>query len=126
MATETLYLRADEIKPGDILPDVSRSPVARVIVFPHEGVRFTFTGTGYMRYASYGGAEYGYECFRVERTPVESAEDYALACDAQYAADPTHTPTTSNDAECDLCGRAVHIAPYSGELVHGYDPTMGE
>lgn len=56
----------------------------------------------------------------------ESEDDYALACDAQYAADPTHTPTTSNDAECDLCGRAVHIAPYSGELVHGYDPTMGE
>ncbi|URM87409.1 hypothetical protein SEA_DUSTYDINO_122 [Microbacterium phage DustyDino] len=56
----------------------------------------------------------------------ESEEDYALACDAQYAADPTHTPTTSNDAECDLCGRAVHIAPYSGELVHGYDPTVGE
>ncbi|AXH50164.1 hypothetical protein SEA_MUSETTA_4 [Microbacterium phage Musetta] len=126
MATETLYLRADEIKPGDILPDVSRSTVTRVIVDPRSHVTFRFNGTEFTRTARYGGSEYGYECFRVERTPVESAEDYALACDAQHAADPTHTPTTSNDAECDLCGRAVHIAPYSGELVHGYDPTMGE
>ncbi|WNO25900.1 hypothetical protein SEA_ASEGATO_118 [Microbacterium phage ASegato] len=126
MATETLYLRADEIKPGDILPDVSRSPVARVITVPYSHVTFRFNGTEFTRTARYGGNAYGYECFRVERTPVESAEDYALACDAQYAADPTHTPTTSNDTECDLCGRAVHIAPYSGELVHGYDPTMGE
>lgn len=29
MATENHYLRADEIKVGDILPDVSRSPVTR-------------------------------------------------------------------------------------------------
>lgn len=69
MATETLYLRADEIKSGDILPDVSRTPVATVrktvndaghpvyITFPH----------GFVRVARYGGKEYGYECFRVER-----------------------------------------------------------
>lgn len=88
MATETLYLRADEIKLGDILPDVSRSTVARVIVDPHSHVTIRFSGTEFTRTARYGGPDYGYECFRVERAVTESEEDYALACDAMHAANP--------------------------------------
>lgn len=87
MATETLYLRADEIKPGDILPDVSRSTVTRVIVDPRSHVTLRFDGTEFTRTARYGGPDYGYECFRVER-PAESEEDYARVCDAQHAANP--------------------------------------
>ncbi|QDH92155.1 hypothetical protein SEA_PHILLYPHILLY_113 [Microbacterium phage PhillyPhilly] len=99
MATETLYLRADEIKSGDILPDVSRMPVSHAIVDPHSHVTFRFTGTEYTRHASYGGPDYGYECFRVEREAMpshlpESAldpapegwEDYELVKAAQHAA----------------------------------------
>lgn len=88
MATEYLYLRADEIKPGDILPDVSRSAVTRVLTVPYSHVTFRFDGTEFTRTARYGGNAYGYECFRVERTPAESEEDYARACDAQHAANP--------------------------------------
>ena len=63
----SLYLRADEVKPGDILPDVSRSPVSHVIVDPRSHVTFRFTGTELTRTARYGGPEYGYECFYVLR-----------------------------------------------------------
>ena len=63
----SLYLRADEVKPGDILPDVSRFAVSRVIVDPRSHVTFRFTGTEFTRTARYGGPEYGYECFRVLR-----------------------------------------------------------
>lgn len=90
MATETLYLRADEIKIGDILPDVSRTPVveySRDLDTPNAPVHLTFANL-FTRTARYGGAEYGYECFRVERAVVESEEDYARACDAQHAANP--------------------------------------
>ena len=64
---EPLYLRADEIKPGDILTDVSRFPVTRVIVDPRSHVTFRFSGTEFTRTARYGGDEYGYECFQVLR-----------------------------------------------------------
>lgn len=69
MATETLYLRADEIKPGDILPDVSRTPVVAIGRTLDDGghpIVLTFA-TMFTRTARFGGAEYGYECFRVER-----------------------------------------------------------
>lgn len=62
-----LYLRADEIKKGDILPDVSRFPVTRVVVDPRSHVTFRFEGTEFTRTARYGGEGYGYECFRVLR-----------------------------------------------------------
>lgn len=88
MATETLYLRADEIKPGDILPDVSHKPVTSAHKLKtddgHGSIRFRMGA--FVRDARYGGAEYGYECFRVERAAVESEEDYVRACDAQHAA----------------------------------------
>lgn len=69
MATESLYLRADEIKLGDILPDVSRTPVVAIGRTPDDAghpVVLTFANM-FTRAARYGGAEYGYECFRVER-----------------------------------------------------------
>lgn len=62
-----LYLRADEIKPGDLLTDVSRFPVTRVIVHPNSHVMFRFQGTEFTRTARFGGPEYGYECFQVFR-----------------------------------------------------------
>lgn len=61
---EHLYLRADEIKPGDILPDVSRFPVTHVIVDPRSHITIRFDGTEFTRTARYGGPEYGYECFQ--------------------------------------------------------------
>lgn len=93
MGIEMLYLRADEIKAGDRLPDVSRFPVSRVIVDPRSHVTFRFTGTEFNRTARYGGPDYGFECFRVERPAdfdpaPEGWEDYALACDARHAANP--------------------------------------
>ena len=63
----SLYLRADEVKPGDILPDVSRFAVSRVIVDPRSHVTFRFAGTEFTRTARCGGPEYGYECFLVLR-----------------------------------------------------------
>lgn len=61
------YEPADTITRGDILPDVSRYPVARVITIPHEGVRVTFAGTSFTRYFSYGGPDFGYPAVRIER-----------------------------------------------------------
>lgn len=66
-ALTPLYLRADEIKAGDILPDVSRFPVTRVIIDPRSHVTFRFAGTEFTRTARYGGEGYGYESFRVLR-----------------------------------------------------------
>lgn len=90
MATETLYLRADEIDPGDILPDVSRARVVSTGKTLDDGGHpiIIRMANGYVREARYGGPDYGYECFRVERAPVESEEDYVRACDAQHAANP--------------------------------------
>lgn len=62
-----LYLRADELRAGDILPDVSRQPIRRVFVTPRSHVLITFKGTEFKRHTRYGGREYGFECFRVER-----------------------------------------------------------
>ena len=90
MATEYHYLRADEIKIGDILPDVSRTPIVAIGRTPDDAghpVTFTFANM-FTRTARHGGPGYGYESFRVERPVTESEEDYARACDAQHAANP--------------------------------------
>ena len=63
-----LYLSADEIKQGDILPGVSRFPVARVIIDPRSHVTFRFERTEFTRTARYGGEGYGFECFFVLRS----------------------------------------------------------
>ena len=76
MATEYHYLRADEIKIGDILPDVSRTPIvecSRDLDVPDAPVRLTFAR--FTRTARHGGPGHGYECFRVERPVTESEED---------------------------------------------------
>ena len=62
-----LYLSADEIKQGDILPGVSRFPVARVIIAPRSQVTLRFKRTEFTRIARYGGEGYGFECFFVLR-----------------------------------------------------------
>lgn len=68
MATEYIYLRADEIKPGDVLPDVSRQPVSRVIVDTENGsALIRFEGTEFSHTARHGGPGYGFECFSVKR-----------------------------------------------------------
>lgn len=70
---ETLYLRADEIVPGDILPDVSRFPVENRSEYARYGVpywiRLSFVGTRFTRSVDplpYPG-EIRYPVFRVER-----------------------------------------------------------
>lgn len=68
--SQPLYLRADEIKLGDYLPDVSRWPVVaigRTVGDDTAPIVFTMGGAGYVRIARHGGSEYGYECFRVSR-----------------------------------------------------------
>lgn len=60
------YDYADTIKPGDILPDVSRYPVARVIVHPNSHVRVTFKGTTFTRDFPHGGPGFGFGCARIE------------------------------------------------------------
>lgn len=62
-----LYLSADEIQPGDILPDASRFPVSRVIVHPGSHVRVTFCDTTFTRDYPYGGPSYGFVAVRVGR-----------------------------------------------------------
>lgn len=65
---EYLYVQADEILPGDILPDVSRFVVASVDVYPSE-VYLTFEGTSWTHSPkpfSYGD-KVRYAAFRVER-----------------------------------------------------------
>ena len=61
------YSPADQIKRGDILPDVSRHPVSGVVVFPHESVRVVFGGGEYVRHFPYGGPDFGYPAVRIER-----------------------------------------------------------
>ena len=88
-AVESLYLRADEIRPGDILPDVSRFPVATVKRCPMltgpDFIHLSFQGAHFTRRAFDGGPGYGFECFRVERA-VETQEEYERSCSAQHAA----------------------------------------
>lgn len=62
-----LYLRADELLAGDILPDISRQPIDRIIITPRSHALITFKGTEFKRHTRYGGDGYGFECFRVER-----------------------------------------------------------
>ena len=65
--TTAHYLPAPEILAGDILPDISRFPVATITVFPHESTRVTFSGTTFTRWFSYGGPDFGWETVRIER-----------------------------------------------------------
>ena len=67
MITAYLYEPADQIKRGDILPDVSRHPVSGVVTFPHESVRVVFGGGEYVRHFPYGGPDFGYPAVRIER-----------------------------------------------------------
>lgn len=97
MATEYHYLRADEIEIGDTLPDVSRSPVSRVIVDPRSHVTLRFSGTEFTRTARYGGEGYGYECFRVERSTPACPHDYVLDT-GTFDADGSHI------TRCEPCG----------------------
>lgn len=60
------YDFADTITPGDILPDVSKFPVARVIVHPASHVRVTFEGTTFTRDFVHGGLDFGFACTRIE------------------------------------------------------------
>lgn len=64
---QPLYLPADQIKRGDILPDKSRSVVTSVVVFPRESVRVTHGGGQYTWHAPYGGPDFGYAVVRIER-----------------------------------------------------------
>ena len=65
--TEPLYLTADHVRPGDILPDVSRLAVTGVVTFPHESVRVVFGGGEFIRHFPYGGPNFGYPAVRIER-----------------------------------------------------------
>ena len=65
--TTYLYEPATSIKPGDVLPEVSRQAVTGVVVFPHESVRVVFGGGAYVRYFPYGGPDFGYPAVRIER-----------------------------------------------------------
>lgn len=64
---ELIYIPADEIRRGDILPDVSRHPVTGVVVFPNESARLTFGGGAFIRHFSHGGPDFGFPAVRVER-----------------------------------------------------------
>ena len=59
------YDNADTIRRGDILPDVSQFPVARVIVHPASHVRVTFEGTTFTRDFVHGGPGFGFACTRI-------------------------------------------------------------
>ena len=62
-----LYESAHLIQRGDILPDVSRSPVARVIVHPASHVRVIFEGTTFTRDYPHGGPDFGFAAARITR-----------------------------------------------------------
>ena len=62
-----LYEPADTIKPGDVLPGVSRHAVTGVVVFPHESVRVSFGHGAYILHFPYGGPDFGYPAVRIER-----------------------------------------------------------
>lgn len=61
-----LYIPADEIRPGDTLPDVSRFAVASVGLYPAR-VEIAFTGTHGARVDCDRSDGHGYRHFRVER-----------------------------------------------------------
>ena len=62
-----IYLPADQIKPGDILPDVSRRPVTGASIFLNESARVTFGGGACLKWFLHGGPDYGYPAVRIER-----------------------------------------------------------
>lgn len=74
------YMPADSIRPGDVLPDASRAPVAAVIVHPGSHVRVTFAGTTFTRDYRDGGPGWGFENVRVIR-PAAAAPVHV--CDAE-------------------------------------------
>jgi len=65
--TDYMHRPANEIKPGDILPEISRSTVSRVIIFPNENVRGQFADTDRPRFFPYGGPDYGWPTVSIER-----------------------------------------------------------
>ena len=62
-----MYRPANEIKPGDILPEISREPVARVIILPNESILITFRGTSFTKRFYHGGPDYGWPGVSIER-----------------------------------------------------------
>lgn len=64
--TEYLYLNADEVRRGDILPDKSRWPVEAVIVVPGSHVTVSHL-SGYVWHARHGGPDFGFGAVRAER-----------------------------------------------------------
>jgi hypothetical protein len=67
MSTEHPYLQADEIKPGDVLPTISRQVVSQVTVFPNESVRVVFEDGQYIRHFPHGGPDFGFPAVRISR-----------------------------------------------------------
>ena len=67
MMTNYLFEPADTIKTGDIVPECSVFPVARVIVFPFSHVRVTFKGTTFTKDFPHGGPDFGFPTVRLER-----------------------------------------------------------
>jgi hypothetical protein len=61
------YLPADEVTPGDILPDISHDTVTRIDIFPNESARAVFGHGAYVRHFPYGGPDFGYPAVRIER-----------------------------------------------------------
>lgn len=64
-----MYRPANEIKPGDILPDASTAPVLRVVEFPNESILITFRGTSFTKRFYHGGPDYGWSGVSIERAP---------------------------------------------------------
>lgn len=62
------YETVDNIRPGDILPDVSRFPVSKVITHPFSHIRIMFKDTTFIKDYPYGDANFGWPSARFERT----------------------------------------------------------
>ena len=65
--TEYLYLSADELRSGDMLPKKSRWPVETVTIVPGSHVTVTHGGAGYIWHARHGGPDFGFGAVHVER-----------------------------------------------------------
>lgn len=63
---EHLYLSADELRSGDMLPTKSRWPVETVTVVPGSHVTVTHLN-GFNWHTLYGGPEFGFGAVHVER-----------------------------------------------------------
>lgn len=62
-----MYRPANEIKPGDILPDASTAPVLRVVELPNESILITFQGTSFTKRFYRGGPDYRWSGVSIER-----------------------------------------------------------